>query len=144
MSLKSVKRAEWIQRRVDQACEAAEGGDGWVALGNLWGTTNSSALMWCRYHLPLDVFRKIGQNGLRAKCAERGRRAYENGKPKLVSPLRTKPEPNYTCLKLTYRAGVVIACGEPSYGHARCPKCAASLVTMFDPKRKQPPSAEAA
>lgn len=122
MTLPTNKRAEWTQRRIEQAYAAAEAGEGWTALGRLWETSNAGALMWARTHLPKDVLRKIGENGLKAKVSTRGRRLYEYAKPAIVKtpPTMARTE---ACQFKWLDAGELVQCGEPTGGKTYCQAC---------------------
>lgn len=131
-------RPEWARKRIEDAYQTAEQGEGWLALSRAWNVTQAAALQWCRENVPREICAKIGQNGT-TLCIRGRTRKYEFAKPKLVAfdPL-AKRSPNQFCRKITFRDGDTYECGAPTDGRTYCPDCQTYLVTMLDRPANQP------
>lgn len=123
MSIPSKARAEWIANRVNDAYASAEAGQGWTEVGRKWGMSKSGALMWCRDHLPAEVFHKIGRNGLRQASPNKGN-VYHYSKPKVEpKPPSRSIAPNQFCQYVWLDAGKLQRCLQPTKGHTYCADC---------------------
>ncbi len=125
-------RPEWARKRIEDAYQTAEQGEGWLALSRAWNVTQAAALQWCRDNVPREICRKIGENGM-ALCTRGRTRKYEFAKPRLVAfdPL-AKRTPNDVCRKIAYRDGAAFECGAPTEGRTYCPSCSRHLITLTD------------
>lgn len=125
-------RPEWARKRIEDAYQTAEHGEGWLALSRAWSVTKAAALQWCRENVPREICAKIGENGM-ALCTRGRTRKYEFAKPRLVvfDPL-AKRVPNDACRKITYSNGEAIECGAPTQGRTYCETCNRKLITMLD------------
>ena len=114
MSIATQTRAKWIQERIEQAYAAAANGDGWIALGKLWGASNASALQWCQQRIPPEICNKIGENGRASRAKDGDYRKYEYLYSKPVMGARPVSEPRryQTCQHMFWtRSKGLHACG---------------------------------
>lgn len=127
MAIPNKRRADFIQKRTEQAYAAAEAGDGWVNLGKLWGCSNACALQWCQGRVPQEICAKIAANGTAAR--ETGNyRKYNNSKPK-VTRLHIEPRPaNQFCARLSYVNRELHRCNAPTEGKTYCRQCSHEIA----------------
>lgn len=125
MSIPRNAQAAWIQTRVEQVYAAADNGQGWKDLSRLWSVTNACALQWAGRHVPADVCKRVGQNGLRAREGKGVRKFAHNKKPETnVHVFKPKPRIE-TCQHWSYANLQLVQCGAPTTdGKPTCSACA--------------------
>ena len=121
-------RPDWARKRIEDAHQTAERGEGWLALSRAWNVTQAAALQWCRENVPAEICSKIGVNGM-ALCTRGRMRKEEFAKPKLVSaskppmaPPRNTPRPVYVACHHILSTGER-CCAPTENGKHVCPKC---------------------
>lgn len=129
MSFPRAEREQLIAKRIEQAKQAAESGDGWVALGATWSMTSAGALTWCRHHVSKEIMHQIGQNGLRSKKRRPENRTrnrhYQQGRLQPMDPPKTPPRRWDSCQHWSYSNRQLRQCGAPTEnGAPTCKSCA--------------------
>jgi len=129
MSVPTIARAAKAEKRINEAYDAAANGEGWVHLGRLWGMTNASALMWCQSHVPEEIWKLIGQNGVHSKYPTRGRRGYYHQKPEVKLAAPAPRAPNQFCYHIKLTEGQLVRCYAETNGKTYCDKCRHAMAT---------------